>query len=62
VIEESMEGFSQFEKVKKFRLMSREFTIEEGELTPSLKIRRQVVEKKYKDIIDEMYMEDNFLR
>ena len=48
--------------MKKFRLMSREFTIEEGELTPSLKIRRQVVEKKYKDIIDEMYREDNFLR
>ncbi|MBO8131966.1 MAG: long-chain fatty acid--CoA ligase [Candidatus Marinimicrobia bacterium] len=57
VIEESMEGFAQFEKVKKFRLLSKEFTIEEGELTPSLKIRRKIVEEKYKNIIDEIYRE-----
>ncbi len=57
VIGESMEGFAQFEKVKKFTLLSDEFTIESGELTPSLKVRRNIVEDKYADLIDEIYKE-----
>ncbi len=44
-----------FERVKKFALLEKEFTIESGELTPSLKIKRNIVEKKYKDIIDRLY-------
>lgn len=59
VINESMEGFAQFEKAKKFILLSKEFTIENGELTPSLKVRRNVVELRYADIIDKMYKEAN---
>ena len=54
-IKNSMEGFAQFERVRKYKLLTREFTIEDGELTPSLKIKRNVVLKKYSDIIDEMY-------
>lgn len=57
VIDESMEGFAQFEKIKKFILLPNEFTIESGELTPSLKIRRNIVEKKYQDIINQLYAE-----
>jgi len=57
VIAESMEGFAQFEKVKKYILLPNEFTIESGELTPSLKVKRSVVEKRYSDLIESMYQE-----
>ena len=57
VIEESMEGFAQFEKVKKYTLLAKEFTIEDDELTPSLKIRRNIVESRYAQLIDSMYAE-----
>jgi long-chain acyl-CoA synthetase len=46
---------AQFEKIKKLTLIPREFTIEAGELTPTLKVKRRVVEAKYKDVIDRMY-------
>lgn len=57
VIEESMEGFAQFEKVKKYTLLAKEFTIENDELTPSLKIRRNIVESRYTQLINRMYAE-----
>ncbi|MFA4838766.1 MAG: long-chain fatty acid--CoA ligase [Candidatus Neomarinimicrobiota bacterium] len=57
VISESMEGFAQFEKVKKFAILSNEFTIESGELTPTLKVKRNIVEKCYADLIDHLYQE-----
>ncbi|MCW3161539.1 AMP-dependent synthetase/ligase [Chryseobacterium oryctis] len=46
---------SDFEKVKKFTLMPAEFEINTGEITPTLKIKRNVVLKKYADIIEKMY-------
>ncbi len=46
---------ASFERVKKIALLEHEFTVESGELTPSLKVKRSVVEKKYKDLIDEFY-------
>ncbi len=57
VIEESMEGFAQFEKIKKYILLAHEFTIESGELTPSLKIRRNIVVQRYREIIEKLYSE-----
>ena len=51
------EGLAQFEKVKKFALLENELTVEGGELTPTLKIKRRVVEEKYRDVIDRMYAE-----
>ena len=44
-----------YEKVKKVRLLEREFEIEQDEITPSLKVKRNVVGDKHKNIIDEMY-------
>ena len=49
---------ASYETIKKFRLLKSPFTIESGELTPSLKVKRNVVEQRYKILIDEMYQED----
>ncbi|MFH8724316.1 AMP-dependent synthetase/ligase [Streptomyces termitum] len=49
------EGLQRWQTIKKFRLLPRDLDIEHGELTPSLKLKRPVVERTYKDLIDEMY-------
>jgi long-chain acyl-CoA synthetase len=46
---------ANFERVRKFTLLERPFALEEGEITPSLKIRRKIVEERYRHLIDEMY-------
>jgi len=43
------------EKIRDFRLVSNEFTVESGELTPTLKIKRRIVEDKYGDLIDDIF-------
>ncbi|MFD3438139.1 AMP-dependent synthetase/ligase [Streptomyces sp. NPDC058685] len=49
------EGLQRWQTVKKFRLLPRDLDIEHGELTPSLKLKRPVVEREYQHLIDEMY-------
>ncbi|RKY54738.1 MAG: long-chain fatty acid--CoA ligase [Candidatus Neomarinimicrobiota bacterium] len=56
-IERRTERFSNFERVKKFRILPRDLTMEENELTPSLKVRRRVVLEHFADVVDEMYRE-----
>lgn len=51
------EGLPHHEQIKRFELVDREFTIEGGELTPTMKVRRRVVEKKYQALIDSIYAE-----
>jgi long-chain acyl-CoA synthetase len=46
---------AQFEKIKKLALLPRELTQEAGEITPTLKVKRRVVEERYKALIDELY-------
>ncbi|HRV68890.1 MAG TPA: AMP-binding protein, partial [Marmoricola sp.] len=46
---------NRWETIKKFRLLDHDLTIESGELTPSLKVKRNVIEDKYKSLIDQMY-------
>jgi long-chain acyl-CoA synthetase len=45
------QGLADFEKVKKHSVLDHPFSIEGGELTPTLKVRRRVVKEKYKDIV-----------
>lgn len=47
--------FSHVEQVKKFRFLDKEWSIDSGELTPSLKLKRKFIEEKYKNIIQDMY-------
>ena len=49
--------FGDFEKVKRFELVDREWSIDEGEITPSLKLRRKVVAEHFSDLIDGMFAE-----
>ena len=50
-----MESFSGYERVKKFALLETEWTIESGEITPKLSVKRKVVEKNYTEVIDHLY-------
>lgn len=56
-IREATAGLGKFETVKTFRLLERELTVDGGELTPTMKLRRRIVDEKYKALIDEMYAE-----
>jgi long-chain acyl-CoA synthetase len=56
-VEKVNEEFAQYERVKKVALISEEFSIEKGELTPTLKARRAAIESRYKHLIDELYRE-----
>jgi long-chain acyl-CoA synthetase len=46
---------AQYERLKRFALLPREFSIESGELTPTLKVKRKVVEEKWREVIDGLY-------
>lgn len=44
-----------FQKIKYFTLLPNEFTVDSGEITPTMKIKRKVIAEKYKDVIEDMY-------
>src|SRR4029077_11437368 len=48
-------GLAQFEKIKRIGLLEKEFTLDGGELTPTLKIKRRVINEKYRDVIERIY-------
>jgi long-chain acyl-CoA synthetase len=63
IIQDEIDRFNQNldrqEKIRRFALLPRDFTIDEDEITPSLKVKRKVIDKKYKAIIDELYSGDD---
>ncbi len=52
-----LDDLAHFEQPKKIALLPREFSIEHGELTPTLKVKRRVVADRYGDVIDRVYAE-----
>ena len=54
-IDKLNEGLNRWETIKKFEILPQDLSVEEGDLTPSLKVKRKVVEKKYADTLDRMY-------
>jgi long-chain acyl-CoA synthetase len=50
-----VEGLAHFEMPKKIGLLEHDFSIERGELTPTLKVKRRIIDKSYKPLIDSLY-------
>lgn len=50
---------AKFERIKHFKVKRNPFTIEEGEITPTLKAKRKVIESKYATAIDELYVDEH---
>ena len=56
-IEANQKELAGFEKIKKFKLLAKPFTQDDGEMTPTMKLKRKVINEKYRDIIDGIYRE-----
>jgi hypothetical protein len=54
-VDKAQANLAQYEKIKKFALLDRDFELESGEVTPSLKVKRNIIEKKYSQLIDSLY-------
>ena len=57
IIDALNRDLSQFERIKKIALLPAEFSIESGELTPTLKVKRKVVEERWREQIEDLYRE-----
>jgi long-chain acyl-CoA synthetase len=55
LVDQLGDDLAKFERIKRIKLLAREFSIEAGELTPTMKVKRRVIEQKYKNLIDEIY-------
>jgi long-chain acyl-CoA synthetase len=56
-VDEQNEGFGKWEKIKQFRLLPEEFTVENKMVTPTLKLKRKQIHEHYADLIDDIYGE-----
>jgi long-chain acyl-CoA synthetase len=54
-IDKANEGFGKWEQIKKFELTPDIWTIEDGHLTPTMKMKRKIIKEKYKDLIEKIY-------
>jgi long-chain acyl-CoA synthetase len=57
-VAQANEQLERWETIKRFQILPTEFSVDEGEVTPSLKIRRRAVEQKYADVLNSMYDSD----
>jgi long-chain acyl-CoA synthetase len=55
IVDQVNQHLSSYEQIKRFVVLAKEFSIEEGEMTPTLKMKRNVVENRYADVIEQMY-------
>ncbi|HEX9652976.1 MAG TPA: long-chain fatty acid--CoA ligase [bacterium] len=54
-VDERQKRFSDYEKIRRFKLLPQPFTIEAGQLTPTMKVKRKAVEQEFAQLIEEMY-------
>jgi long-chain acyl-CoA synthetase len=54
-VNSKIEGLAHYEIPKKVGLLEHDFSLEKGEMTPTQKVKRRVVDKNYKDLIDSLY-------
>ena len=54
-VKEVNKTLGEFEQIKRFRLVTEEWTPQTGELSPTLKLKRNYLMKEYKDIVNEIY-------
>jgi long-chain acyl-CoA synthetase len=57
-VAQANQQLERWETIKKFEILTNEFSVDQGEVTPSLKIRRRAVEEKYAGVLDSMYDSD----
>jgi long-chain acyl-CoA synthetase len=58
IVAEANSGLANFETIKRFRLVAEEWTQETGELTPSMKLKRRVIDGRYAAVISELYADE----
>ena len=58
IVEQVNQGLAHFESMKRVKVIPEEWTVEEGTLTPSMKLKRRVVETKYASEIAEFYADE----
>jgi len=56
-VSSKFEGLAHFETPKKIALLERDFSVDSGELTPTLKVKRRVIDRNYKAVIDALYVD-----
>ena len=54
-----LRGLASFESPKKVALLEEDFTIANGVLTPTLKVKRKVIQDRFRDLVEELYREDS---
>jgi long-chain acyl-CoA synthetase len=54
-----LQGLAKFETPKKVAVLEHDFSIDRGELTPTLKVKRRVIDKTYRDVIDRLYEDES---
>ncbi len=57
IVDEANRHFARYETVKRFALLPRPLEVEKGELTPTMKIRRRIIEERFKPLLDSLYDE-----
>ena len=55
IVDQANSDLASYEQVKRFALLAAEFSVATGELTPTLKVKRRLVEERWKDVIEEIY-------
>ena len=55
-VKETNEPLASYERIRRFTVLPRELSLEQGEITPTLKVRRRIVSERFKDLIEQMYL------